>query len=74
MHNPLNVKLLVSLQSKPWLHQNAVCFHTNDSYMNMPQGYGTNTLPTLLYNNWAANTNPTFHSCLLGYVITSQIY
>jgi hypothetical protein len=50
MQGPLNVRLLVFLQSKPWLYKDAVCFHSNNSYMNMPQCYVTHALHTLQYN------------------------
>jgi len=54
MHCPLNVKLLVILQSKPRLYGDDACFHDNDSYTNMPQSYVTHALPNLLYNKWGS--------------------
>jgi len=52
IHGPLNVKLLVILQSKPRLYRDAACFHGNNSYMNMPLSYVTHALPTFLCNKW----------------------
>jgi hypothetical protein len=50
MQGPMNVKLLVFLQSKPWQYSDAACFHGNESYTNTPQRYVTHALYTKLYN------------------------
>jgi len=54
MHGPLNVKLLVILQSKPRLYRDGAHFHGNNTNMNTPQSYITHAFPTLLYNKWGS--------------------
>jgi len=59
-HGPLNVKLLVFLQSKPWLKEDAVCFlplsiKNTQHYTNSSTFYLYHTTIHVLHGLFCAN-------------------